>query len=113
MKWNDDGTGMMDYPTGETTASGSLVTKNILECDGELDIAALKVWVQPYVSSESREVQDDDILFNYIVNSSTSDGLVKFYSKYDKFTTVGYNSSILLLKIVLEESGLTINEIGR
>ena len=45
MKWNDDGTGIMDYPTGETTTSGSLVTKNILECDGELKLADLNVVV--------------------------------------------------------------------
>ena len=103
----------MDYPTGETTASGGLITKNILECDGELDLKALKLWVQLYVSSESREVQNDDMLFNCIVYSLISDGLVNIYSKYDNFTTVGYNSSILLLKIVLEESGLTTNAIGR
>ena len=61
------------------------------------------------MSTESRVAQDDDMLFNCIVNSLTSRGLVKIYSKYDDFTTAGYNSGILLLKIVPEEVGLKTN----
>ena len=109
MKWSDDGTGILDYPTGATSASGTLITKNVLECDGELDLEALKIWVQSFVSSESRAAQDDDMLFNCIVNSLSSDGMVKVYSRYDDFTTAGYNSGILLMKVVLEESGLKTN----
>ena len=110
MKWHGDGAGIMDYPTEETTASGALVTKIILEWDGELELVDLKVWVKLYVSSKSRASQDDDImLFNCIVNSITSDGLVKIYSKYNDFTTAWYNNWILLLKVVLEESGQKVN----
>ena len=104
MKWSDDGTGILDYPTGATSASGTLITKNVLECDGELDLEALKIWVQSFVSSESRAAQDDDMLFNCIVNSLSSDGMVKVYSRYDDFTTAGYNSSILLMKLVFRRS---------
>ena len=77
MKWNDDGTGIMDYPTGETNISGSLITNNILECDGELDLKILKAWAQSFVVNEFTAAQDDDILFNCSVNSLTSDNLVK------------------------------------
>ena len=80
MKWHGDGAGIMDYPTEEMTESGGLVTKIILEWDGELELVDLKVWVKLYVSSKSRASQDDDImLFNCIVNSITSDGLVNIY----------------------------------
>ena len=71
IKWNDDVTGIMDYLTGETNASGTLITKNILQCDGKLELEALIIWVQSYVSSESRAAPDDDMLFNCIVNSLT------------------------------------------
>ena len=37
MKWHDDGTWLMEYHKEETNASGGRVTKNILECDGELE----------------------------------------------------------------------------
>ena len=61
------------------------------------------------MSTESRAAQDDDLLFNYIVNSLTSDGLAKIYSKYDDFIAAGYNSGIILLKVALEEVGLKTN----
>ena len=65
----------MDCSTGETTAGGRLVIKNILQCDDKQELANLKVWVQSYVPSESRAAQDDEMLQKCIVNSSTSDGL--------------------------------------
>ena len=86
-----------------------MVIKNILEYNDEQELANLIVWVQSYAPSESRAAQDDDTLFNCIVNSLTSEGLVKIYSKYDDFTTAGYNSGILLLKVVLEEVSLKTN----
>ena len=49
------------------------------------------------------------MLFEAVINSLSSDGKCKIYNRSEDFHTLGEDSGILLIKTVLDESGLQTN----
>ena len=107
--WGGDETGILDVPTGETDDNGNPVTKYLLEHDGEFTLEEVTTWVTSYISQENRASQDDAMLFSCILNSLSSEGKIRVYNRSKDFMVDNSESGTLLLKVVLEESGLQTN----
>ena len=66
----------------------------------------MKGYVETYINIPVREAQDDAMLFESVINSLSSDSKRKIYNRSNDFHTFGEESGVLLIKIILDESGL-------
>ena len=65
--------------------------------------------METYINVPVREVQDDAMLFEAVINILSSDGKYKIYNRSEDFHTLGEESRILLIVTILDESGLQTN----
>ena len=107
--WGGDACDILDIPTDDFTNLGGRVHKYLLELDGELSLKFLKDYVETYINVPAREVQDDTMLFKAVINSLSSDGKCKIYNRSKDFHTLGEESGVLLIKTILDKSGLQTN----
>ena len=104
--WGRDSCGILDIPTDDFTNLGGTVHKYLLEPDGEFSLIFLKGCVGTYINVPVREAQDDTMLFEAVINSLFLDGKCKIYNRSNNFHTLGKESGILLIKTILDKSGL-------
>ena len=107
--WGGDDSGILDVPTGDTDEHGNPVLKFLLEHDGEFTLPDIKTWVESWIGRDNRASQDDAMLFSCILNGLSSEGTIKVYNRSNDFMVGNNESGTLLLKVVLEESGLQTN----
>ena len=100
--WTGENCGILNIPTDEFNSRGFELHKNILEHDGEFTLPYLVNYVSSYVDLETRAAQDDGMMYNCIINSLSSDRLVKTYNCSDDYYVGEYESGILLLKVIIE-----------
>ena len=62
-----------------------------------------------YTNLDPRVVQDDAILYDCIISILYSDGLVKVPNRSEDYHWEEWESGVLLIKLVLDESELQIN----
>ena len=89
--------------------NGNAIHKFLLDHDGEFTLSQVETWVNTYINANNRSSQDDAMLFSCILNSLSSEGAIKVYNRSSDFMIDNEESGVLLLKVVLEESGLQTN----
>ena len=106
FQWEGDIPGILDIPSRKYNSRGHDIYKNLLESDGKCDISFLILYIDTYIDLETRAAQEDEILFKCMINNLSSEGKVKVYNHSREFTAGLDTSGILLLKVILDESGL-------
>ena len=66
----------------------------------------LSDYIATYVNLESHTAQDGGMLFEVIINSMSSEAKYTLYNRSDDFLILGEESGVLLIKTILDESGL-------
>ena len=106
FSWGGDYCRILDIPTDEFMTLGGQIHKYLLKLDGKFTLLNSKDYVGTYVDIPSREAQDNEMLFESIINSLSSNGKYKVYNRSEDFYTLGEESGVLLTKTTLEKSGL-------
>ena len=104
--WGGDSCGILDIPTDDFTSLGGTVHKYLLESDGKFSLTFLKQYVETYINVPVCEAQDDAMLLEAVINSLSSNGKYKMYNRSEDFHTLGEESGVLLIKTILDESGI-------
>ena len=107
--WGGDASGILNIPTEEFNNLDERIHKYLLESDGEFSLTFLREYVETYIDVPAREAQDDAMLSEAVLNSLSSDGKCKIYNRSEDFHTLEEESGVLLIKTILEKSGLQTN----
>ena len=89
--------------------NGNEIHKFLLEHDVKFYLPFLTDFFKSYITLKFRAAQDDAMLYNYIISSLSSEGLVKVSNIYKDYHWREWESGVLLIKVVLDESGIQIN----
>ena len=108
MAWGGDNGGILDIPQG-VDPSGNPVFKFLLDSDGEFTLRELQAYVSTFINTDTRASQDDAMVWSCALDSLSSIGQVKIYSRSAEYKVLGTESGLLLLKVILMESGLHTN----
>jgi len=105
------GTGILDIPESGTALNQAqpFKTDSLLKVYGKINLDRIKAYVKTWIDTESRAVQDDAMLFSAVKDSLSKNGLTRVFQRQEDFTVHGKESGVLVVKTVLDESGLTTN----
>ena len=85
---------------------GQRSTSSVLKNYGQVHLPELITWIESYIETETRTVQDGAMLFTRVFQPLSKEGLTKICARTEGFKYNVIESGTLLLKLVLAESGL-------
>ena len=77
--------GILDIPSDQFDPNGNDIHKFLLEYDVEFDLPFLSNFVSTCIPLDTQAAQDDTILYDCIISSLSSDGLVKASNRSDDY----------------------------
>ena len=109
FRWGNDTCDILDIASDKFDPRGRKIHKFLLEHDGEFDLLFLSDGVSTYITLNSRSAQDNTMIYDCIISSLSSDVLVKISNRPKDYHWGEWESGVLLIKVVLDKSGLQIN----
>ena len=104
--WMGDNCGVLDILSNRFDPNRNDIHKYILERDGNFNLPFLTDFVSKYITLNSSAAQDDVMLYKCIISSLSSDGLFKVSNCSEDYYWGDWESGVLIIKVVLDESGL-------
>ena len=75
--WGNNTCDILDISSDKYNPNKKEIHKYLLDCDRGFNLLFLSEFVSPYITLDSRVAQDDAMLYDFVISSLSSEGLVK------------------------------------
>jgi hypothetical protein len=99
--------GILNIPDNLNAPHGS--SKSLLKEYGQISLAHIRNYVSTYANTETRDVQDDEALYQCLKVSLTHEAIAKIDLYESEWTVAGQPSGIAMLKVIIRQAYVDTN----